>query len=112
MFSNTLPGFKATIQNLAGGQIISATGAAIRTLNAATTIVNAGLLQSNAGTAIQGGTGNVSLILQTGSNIIGTANGGGGTMHRHRLESIREFSGIGDAGHAMEFYRHRHVRDR
>ena len=79
VFSNTLPGFSATIQNLAGGQIISANGAAIRTLSGATTIINAGLLQSNVGTAINGGTGNVSLILQTGSTIIGTANGGGGT---------------------------------
>jgi outer membrane autotransporter protein len=79
VFSNTLPGFAATIQNLAGGQIISQNGAAIRTLNGATTIVNAGQLQGGGGTAIQGGTGNMSLILQTGSNIIGTANGGGGT---------------------------------
>ena len=79
VFSNTLPGFSATIQNLAGGQIISANAAAIRTLSGATTIINAGLLQSNVGTAINGGTGNVSLILQTGSTIIGTANGGGGT---------------------------------
>ena len=79
VFSNTLPGFTATIQNLAGGQIISANAAAIRTLNGATTIINAGLLQSNVGTAINGGTGNVSLILQTGSTIIGTANGGAGS---------------------------------
>jgi outer membrane autotransporter protein len=79
VFSNTLPGFTATIQNLAGGQIISTNGAAIRTLSAATTIINAGLLQSDAGTAINGGTGNVSLILQTGSTIIGIANGGSGT---------------------------------
>jgi outer membrane autotransporter protein len=79
VFSNTLPGFRATIQNLAGGQIISANAAAIRTLSGATTIINAGLLQSGVGTAISGGTGNVSLILQTGSSIIGTANGGAGT---------------------------------
>jgi Autochaperone Domain Type 1 len=79
VFSNTAAGFTATIQNLAGGQIISANAAAIRTLNGATTIINAGLLQSGAGTAINGGIGNVSLILQTGSTIIGTANGGSGT---------------------------------
>jgi hypothetical protein len=41
--------FTATIQNLAGGQIISQNGSAIRTLNANTTIINAGLVQSNAG---------------------------------------------------------------
>jgi hypothetical protein len=79
VFSNTLPGFTATIKNLVGGQIICANAAAIRTLNGATTIINAGLLQSGVGTAINGGTGNVSLILQTGSTIIGTANGGGGS---------------------------------
>jgi outer membrane autotransporter protein len=80
VFSNTVgSSFTATIQNLSGGQIISANGAAIRTLNGATTIINAGLLQSDVGTAINGGTGNVSLILQTGSTIIGTANGGSGT---------------------------------
>jgi outer membrane autotransporter protein len=80
VFSNTVgSNFTATIQNLAGGQIISANGVAIRTLNGATTIVNAGLLQGGGGTAISGGTGNVSLILQTGSTIVGTANGGAGT---------------------------------
>ena len=80
VFSNTVSSsFTATIKNLAGGRIISQNGSAIRTLNANTTIINAGLLQSGVGTAINGGTGNVSLILQTGSTIIGTANGGSGT---------------------------------
>ena len=80
VFSNTVSSsFTATIQNLAGGQIISQSGIAIRTLNANTTIINAGLVQSNVGTAISMGNGNDSLVLQTGSTIIGTANGGAGT---------------------------------
>ena len=79
VFSNTVgSSFTATIKNLAGGQIISQNGSAIRTLNGNTTIINAGLVQSNAGTAITMGNGNNALVLQTGSNIIGTANGGGG----------------------------------
>ena len=79
VFSNTVgSSFTATITNLAGGQITSQTGSAIVTLNGSTTIVNAGLVQSGAGTAITMGNGNDSLVLQTGSNIIGTANGGGG----------------------------------
>jgi hypothetical protein len=53
VFSNTVgSSFTATIKNLAGGQIISQNGSAIRTLNGNTTIINAGLVQSNAGTAI------------------------------------------------------------
>jgi hypothetical protein len=79
VFSNTVgSSFTATIKNLAGGQIISQNGSAIRTLNGNTTIINAGLVQSNAGTAITMGNGNNALVLQTGSNIIGTANGGAG----------------------------------
>ena len=55
VFSNTVSSnFTATIKNLAGGQIISQSGSAIRTLNANTTIINAGLVQSNVGTAIDG----------------------------------------------------------
>jgi uncharacterized protein with beta-barrel porin domain len=80
VFSNTVGStFTATIQNLAGAQISSQTGSAIVTLNGNTTIINAGLVQSGAGTAITMGNGNDSLVLQTGSNIIGTANGGGGS---------------------------------
>jgi uncharacterized protein with beta-barrel porin domain len=80
VFSNTVGStFTATIQNLAGGQISSQTGSAIVTLNGNTTIINAGIVQSGAGTAITMGNGNDSLVLQTGSNIIGTANGGGGS---------------------------------
>ncbi|WP_407167653.1 hypothetical protein [Bradyrhizobium sp. ORS 111] len=79
VFSNTAgSSFTATIQNLPGGQIISQAGPAIRTLNGATTIVNAGLIAGNSGRALAGGTGNVTFILQTGSQIVGLADGGGG----------------------------------
>ncbi|SCB45047.1 autotransporter family protein [Rhizobium multihospitium] len=80
VFSNTLGStFNATIVNLAGGQIISDQGPAIRTLNGQTSITNAGLLNGGNGFAISGGNGNISLTLQTGSKMIGTANGGGGS---------------------------------
>jgi autotransporter-associated beta strand protein len=80
VFSNTAgSSFVATIQNLAGGSIISQNGSGIRTLNGNSTIINAGLVQSGIGTAITMGNGNDSLILQTGSVINGTADGGGGT---------------------------------
>ncbi|WP_322009702.1 autotransporter outer membrane beta-barrel domain-containing protein [Paraburkholderia sp. J12] len=78
--SNTVgSSFTATITNLAGGQIISNNGIGVRSTNGNTTITNAGLIQGGGGTAIQNGNGNDTLILQTGSQIIGTANGGGGT---------------------------------
>ncbi|RKE38732.1 autotransporter-associated beta strand protein [Paraburkholderia sp. BL23I1N1] len=80
VFSNTAgSSFVATIQNLAGGSIISQNGSGIRTLNGNSTIINAGLVQSGIGTAITMGNGNDSLILQTGSVINGTADGGAGT---------------------------------
>ncbi|WP_217343173.1 autotransporter outer membrane beta-barrel domain-containing protein [Rhodanobacter sp. C01] len=79
VFSNTVgSSFTASIQNLAGGKIISQQGAAIRTLNGASTIINAGLLQST-GVAVQMGNGVNTLILQTGSVIIGSADGGSGS---------------------------------
>ncbi|WP_448955005.1 autotransporter family protein [Labrys neptuniae] len=79
VFSNTLgPSFNATIDNLAGGQIISDQGPAIRTLNGPTRITNAGLLKGGNGLALSGGGGNIDLTLQTGSKIIGAADGGGG----------------------------------
>lgn len=79
VFSNTAgANFTASITNLYGGQIISDQDVAVRTLNGATSITNAGLLQGGNGTAINGGNGNISLILQTGSTIIGIANGGAG----------------------------------
>lgn len=80
VFSNTVgSSFPATIINLAGGQIISDQGPAIRTLNGQTAITNAGLLSGGNGFAISGGNGNIALTLQTGSKMIGTANGGGGS---------------------------------
>lgn len=79
VFSNTAgSSFTARIENLAGGKIISQAGPAIRTLNGATTIVNAGLIAGNSGTALAGGGGAVTMILQTGSQIVGLADGGGG----------------------------------
>jgi outer membrane autotransporter protein len=80
VFSNTAgSSFTALIENRAGGQIISQNAAGIRTLNGNSTIVNAGLVQSGLGTAITMGNGNDSLILQTGSVINGSADGGAGT---------------------------------
>lgn len=79
VLSNTVgSSFTATIQNLAGGQIISQAGPAIRTLNGATTIINAGLIAGNGGQALAGGNGNINFILQTGSQITGLADGGNG----------------------------------
>ncbi|NMM03293.1 autotransporter outer membrane beta-barrel domain-containing protein [Paraburkholderia sp. RP-4-7] len=80
VFSNTAgSSFVATIQNLAGGSIISQNGSGIRTLNGSSTIINAGLVQSGIGTAITMGNGNDALVLQTGSVINGAADGGAGT---------------------------------
>jgi outer membrane autotransporter protein len=80
VFSNTVSAsFNALIENRAGGQIISQKAAGIRTLNGSSTVINAGLVQSNVGTAIAMGNGNDALILQTGSTIVGSADGGGGT---------------------------------
>ena len=79
VFSNTAgSSFTTTIENRAGGQIFSQSAAAIRTLNGASTIINAGLLQSGGTTAVSMGNGVNTLILQTGSQIIGAADGGGG----------------------------------
>lgn len=80
VFSNTVSStFSTLIENRAGGQIVSQNAAAIRTLNGNSTVVNAGLVQSGAGTAIAMGNGNDALVLQSGSTIIGGADGGGGT---------------------------------
>ena len=77
--SNTVSSsFTATIENLAGGRIISQNGFGIRTLNGNTTLTNAGLVESGIGTAIGMGNGNNTLILQTGSVINGSADGGNG----------------------------------
>ncbi|AOY02335.1 autotransporter outer membrane beta-barrel domain-containing protein [Jeongeupia sp. USM3] len=77
VFSNTVgSSFTARIENGTGGRIVSQKGIGIRTLNGNTTIVNAGLVQSDIGNAIAMGAGNNTLILQTGSQIVGTADGG------------------------------------
>ncbi|MGV7245215.1 autotransporter outer membrane beta-barrel domain-containing protein, partial [Caballeronia sp. M23-90] len=79
VFSNTAgSSFAATIENRTGGRIFSQTAAAVRTLNGASTVTNAGLLQSGGPLAIAMGNGANTLILQTGSQIIGGADGGGG----------------------------------
>jgi len=93
--SNTLgTSFTATITNQAGGQIISNNGIGVRSTNGNTTITNAGLIQGGGGTAIKGGNGNVTLNLQTGSQIIGTADGGGGT-------NVVNLQGSGTASNAF-----------
>ena len=80
VFSNTAGScFTATIENQFGGKIISDRGPALRTLNGATGITNAGLLSGGNGTALNGGNGNITFVLQTGSEIIGLANGGAGS---------------------------------
>ncbi|NIF59795.1 autotransporter outer membrane beta-barrel domain-containing protein [Enterobacter sp. Ap-916] len=77
--ANTLgSSFNTTINNLAGGQIVSNNGIGIRSTNGNITITNAGLIQGGSGTAILSGNGSISLILQTGSQIIGLADGGRG----------------------------------
>jgi outer membrane autotransporter protein len=79
VFSNTASSsFNALIENRAGGRIVSQNAAAIRTLNGSSTVINAGLVQSGVGTAISMGGGNDTLILQTGSTIVGSADGGTG----------------------------------
>jgi len=93
--SNTLgSSFTATITNQAGGQIISNNGIGVRSTNGNTTITNAGLIQGGSGTAIKGGNGNVTLNLQTGSQIVGTADGGAGT-------NVVNLQGSGTASNAF-----------
>ena len=78
--SNTVSSsFTAPIQNLVCGQIVGQNGTAIRTLNGNTTITNAGTISGGGGIAISMGNGNDSLVLQTGSIINGSADGGAGT---------------------------------
>ena len=78
--SNTVSGtFTAFVENASGGSIVSERRYAIRGVNGQETVVNAGLIQSGAGTAIDLRAGNDMLILQTGSQIIGLADGGAGT---------------------------------
>lgn len=87
VFSNTASsGFTATIENGPGGQIISRLASAVRTLNGASTVINAGLLQSDAGTAVSMGGGANTLVLLTGSVIRGSADGGGNAATRLVLQ--------------------------
>ncbi|HKT99586.1 MAG TPA: autotransporter outer membrane beta-barrel domain-containing protein [Paraburkholderia sp.] len=96
--SNTLGGsFTATITNEAGGKIVSNNGIGVRSTNGNTTITNAGLIQGGNGTAIKNGNGNDTLILQTGSQIVGTADGGGGS-------NVVRLQGSGTASNAFVNY--------
>lgn len=96
--SNTLgSSFTATITNEAGGKIISNNGVGVRSTNGNTTIINAGLIQGGGGTAIKNGNGNDTLILQTGSQIVGAADGGGGN-------NIVRLEGSGTASNAFMNY--------
>lgn len=78
--SNTVAGtFTTTIENTSTGQIVSDRRFAVRGVNGQETLINSGLVSSGAGTAIDLRTGNDTLILRTGSRIVGLADGGTGT---------------------------------
>lgn len=87
VFMNTVsPTFTSNIINAAGGSITSDQSYAVRGLNGSDTVINAGYLEGHGGanndTAITlGNSGNNSLILQTGSQIVGAAEGGRGDSH-------------------------------
>ncbi len=117
VFSNTAgSNFTALIENRAGGRIVAQGAIGIRTLNGNTTIVNAGLVQSGIGSAIAMGNGNDSLILQTGSTIIGSADGGAGgntvTLQGAGTggQRVHPLPDAADARHAVELDRQRIVR--
>ncbi|MBN4666450.1 autotransporter outer membrane beta-barrel domain-containing protein [Pandoraea nosoerga] len=95
--SNTAQGFTSSIVNQAGGQIISRQGFGVRTVNGTISITNAGLIQSDAGTAIamNAAARSNTLTLQTGSQIIGTADGGASAVSRLILQ------GTGTASNAF-----------
>jgi len=78
VLSNTLGGsFVARIENT--GSIISERSFAVRGVNGQENLINAGLIQSDVGTAIDLRAGNDTLTLRTGSLITGLADGGTGT---------------------------------
>lgn len=78
--SNTVSGtFTSVIENTSTGQIISDRRYAVRGVNGQETLINSGLISSGAGTAIDLRAGNDTLILRTGSQIVGLADGGAGT---------------------------------
>ncbi|GAB3628773.1 BP1344/BB2830 family autotransporter [Pandoraea terrae] len=86
--------FTATVNNMTGGEIVSRQRFGIRTTNGISTITNAGLVQSDAGTAIAMGTlGHNTLILQTGSRIVGSADGGNMT----NSQLILQGTGVADS---------------
>jgi len=95
--SNTGAGFTGTIVNQAGGQIISQQGYGVRTVNGTISITNAGLIQSNVGTAIfmNPAARSNTLTLQTGSQIVGTADGGASAV------STLVLQGTGTASNAF-----------
>ncbi|WP_338299849.1 autotransporter outer membrane beta-barrel domain-containing protein [Pandoraea sputorum] len=86
--SNTASGFTSSIVNQSGGQIISRQGFGVRTVNGTITITNAGLIESDVGTAIamNAAAKSNTLTLQTGSQIIGTADGGNSAVSRVNLQ--------------------------
>jgi hypothetical protein len=86
--SNTAQGFTSSIVNQAGGQIISRQGFGVRTVNGTISITNAGLIQSDVGTAIamNPAARSNTLTLQTGSQIIGTADGGASAVSQLILQ--------------------------
>ncbi|WP_083254052.1 autotransporter outer membrane beta-barrel domain-containing protein [Pandoraea sp. ISTKB] len=86
--SNTASGFTTSIVNQAGGQIISRQGFGVRTVNGTVSITNAGLIQSDVGTAIamNAAARSNTLTLQTGSQIIGTADGGNSAVSTVNLQ--------------------------
>lgn len=78
MLSNTTgASFVARIENT--GSITSARSYAVRGVNGQENLINAGLIRSDAGTAIDLRGGNDTLTLRTGSQIVGLADGGAGT---------------------------------
>ncbi|MDM0104641.1 autotransporter outer membrane beta-barrel domain-containing protein [Variovorax sp. J22R24] len=78
VLSNTLGGsFVARIENT--GSIISERSFAVRGVNGQENLINAGVIRSDAGTAIDLRAGNDTLTLRAGSQITGLADGGTGT---------------------------------
>ncbi len=87
VFMNTVSStFTSNMTNAAGGQIISDQSYAIRGLNGSDTVINAGYLEGHGGinddtAIILGNSVNNSLILRTGSQIVGAADGGRGNSN-------------------------------
>lgn len=76
--SNTVSStFTSVIEN--SGSITSDKRFAIRGVNGQETVINSGVIQSGVGTAIDLRAGNDTLVLRTGSQVTGLADGGAGT---------------------------------